>query len=124
MKILVITQYFYPETFRVNSLCIELVKRGHEVTVLTGFPQYPKGKIYKGYGFRKEYEHEWNGIRIERLKVLPRGKTPIGMLLNCLTFVTEGRKWVKHCAQKFDAVYVFEVSPVTVGLPAVEYKKK
>ena len=124
MKILVITQYFYPETFRVNSLCIELVKRGHEVTVLTGFPQYPKGKIYKGYGFCKEYEHEWNGIRIERLKVLPRGKTPIGMLLNCLTFVTEGRKWVKHCAQKYDAVYVFEVSPVTVGLPAVEYKKK
>ena len=44
--------------------------------------------------------------------------------MNCLTFVTEGRKWVKHCAQKFDAVYVFEVSPVTVGLPAVEYKKK
>ena len=124
MKILVITQYFYPETFRVNSLCIELVKRGHEVTVLTGFPQYPKGKIYKGYGFHKEYEHEWNGIRIERLKVLPRGKTPIGMLLNCLTFVAQGKKWVKHCTRKFDAVYVFEVSPVTVGLPAVEYKKK
>lgn len=124
MKILVVSQYFYPETFRVNSLCIELVKRGHEVTVLTGFPQYPKGKIYKGYGFHKEYEHEWNGIRIERLKVLPRGKTPIGMLLNCLTFVSEGKKWVERCTQKFDAVYVFEVSPVTVGLPAVEYKKK
>lgn len=124
MKILVITQYFYPETFRVNSLCIELVKRGHEVTVLTGFPQYPKGKIYPGYGFHKEYEHEWNGIRIERLKVLPRGKTPIGMLLNCLTFVSEGKKWVNRCAQKYDAIYVFEVSPVTVGLPAVEYKKK
>lgn len=124
MKILVISQYFYPETFRVNSLCIELVKRGHEVTVLTGFPQYPKGRIYKGYGFRKEYEHEWNGIRIERLKVLPRGKTPIGMLLNCLTFVSEGKKWVERCTQKFDAVYVFEVSPVTVGLPAVKYKKK
>lgn len=124
MKILVVSQYFYPETFRVNSLCIELVKRGHEVTVLTGFPQYPKGKIYKGYGFHKEYEHEWNGIRIERLKVLPRGKTPIGMLLNCLTFVSEGKKWVERCTQKFDTVYVFEVSPVTVGLPAVEYKKK
>lgn len=124
MKILVVSQYFYPETFRVNSLCIELVKRGHEVTVLTGFPQYPKGRIYKGYGFRKDYEHEWNGIRIERLKVLPRGKTPIGMLLNCFTFVSEGKKWVKRCTQKYDAVYVFEVSPVTVGLPAVEYKKK
>ena len=94
------------------------------MTVLTGFPQYPQGRIYKGYGFRKEYEHEWNGIRIERLKVFPRGKTPIGMLLNCLSFVVEGRKWVGSCTEKYDAVYVFEVSPVTVGLPAVEYKKK
>lgn len=124
MKILVITQYFYPETFRVNSLCVELVKRGHEVTVLTGFPQYPKGKIYDGYGFYKDYEHEWQGVTIERIKVLPRGKTPIGMLLNCLTFVTEGKKWVKRCTEKYGAIYVFGVSPVTVGLPAVEYKKK
>ena len=124
MKILVVTQYFYPETFRVNSLCTELVKRGHDVTVLTGFPQYPQGEIYDGYGFNKEYEHEWNGAKIERLKVLPRGKTPIGLLLNCITFVREGKKWVKNCTEKFDAVYVFEVSPVTVGLPAVEYKEK
>lgn len=124
MNILVISQYFYPETFRVNSLCVELAKRDHDVTVLTGFPQYPKGKIYPGYGFHKDYEHEWNGIRIERLKVMPRGKTPIGLLLNCITFVAEGKKWVKRCTPKFDAVYVFEVSPVTVGLPAVEYKKK
>ena len=124
MKILVVTQYFYPETFRVNSLCTELVKRGHDVTVLTGFPQYPRGKIYDGYGFNKEYNHKWNGAKIERLKVLPRGKTPIGLLLNCITFVREGKKWVKNCTEKFDAVYVFEVSPVTVGLPAVEYKEK
>lgn len=124
MNILVVTQYFYPETFRVNSLCAELVKRGNKVTVLTGFPQYPQGKIYDGYGFNKEYEREWNGVKIERLKVIPRGKTPIGMLLNCLTFVTEGKKWVNKCTEKFDAIYVFEVSPVTVGLPAVEYKKK
>lgn len=124
MKILIVTQYFYPETFRVNSLCAELVKRGHDVTVLTGFPQYPQGKIYDGYGFNKEYEHEWNGAKIERLKVLPRGKTPIGLLLNCITFVREGKKWVKNCTEKFDAVYVFEVSPVTVGLPAAEYKEK
>lgn len=124
MKILVVTQYFYPETFRVNSLCAELAKRGHAVTVLTGFPQYPEGKIYDGYGFHQAYDHEWNGVRVERLKVLPRGKTPIGLLLNCLTFVREGKKWVRHCTEKYDAVYVFEVSPVTVGLPAVAYKEK
>ncbi len=124
MNILVVTQYFYPETFRVNTLCAELVKRGHKVTVLTGYPQYPQGKIYDGYGFDKPYEKEWNGVKIERIKMRPRGKTPFGLLVNCYTFVSEGKKWVKKCTEKFDAVYVFEVSPVTVGLPAVAYKEK
>ena len=124
MKILVITQYFYPETFRVNTLCTELVKRGHDVTVLTGYPQYPQGKIYDGYGFNMPYEKTWNGVNIERVKMRPRGKTPLGLLRNCYSFVREGKKWVKKCKTRFDAVYVFEVSPVTVGLPAVAYKKK
>lgn len=124
MKILVVSQYFYPETFRVNTLCVELVKRGHEVTVLTGYPQYPQGKIYDGYGFDIPYETDWNGVKIERIKMRPRGKTPLGLLLNCYSFVSEGKKWVKKCKEKYDAVYVFEVSPVTVGLPAVAYKKK
>ena len=124
MKILVVTQYFYPEIFRVNTLCLELVKRGHEVTVLTGYPQYPQGKIYKGYGFNKPYETNWNGVQIERIKMRPRGKTPLGLLWNCYSFVSEGKKWVKKCTKKFDAVYVFEVSPVTVGLPAISYKEK
>ncbi len=124
MKVLIITQYFYPETFRVNTLCSELVKRGHEVTVLTGYPQYPQGKIYDGYGFRIPYEKQWNGAKIERVKMRPRGKTPFGLLWNCLSFVIEGNKWVHRCKEHFDALYVFEVSPVTVGLPAVAYKKK
>lgn len=124
MKILIVTQYFYPETFRVNTLSTELVKRGHDVTVLTGYPQYPQGKIYEGYGFRKPYETTWNGAKIHRIKMRPRGKTPFGLLLNCYSFVAEGKKWVKKCKEKFDAIYVFEVSPVTVGLPAVAYKKK
>ena len=124
MKILIITQYFYPETFRVNTLCAELVRRGHEVTVLTGYPQYPQGKIYPGYGYRKEYQKYWEGARIERIQMRPRGKTPMGLFLNCWSFVHEGNKWVKACKIKYDAVYVFEVSPVTVGLPAVTYKKK
>lgn len=124
MKILIMTQYFYPETFRVNTLCAELVRRGHEVTVLTGYPQYPQGKIYEGYGFYKPYEKQWNGARIERIKVRPRGKTPLGLMLNCYTFVCQGKKWVRKCQEQYDAVYVFEVSPVTVGLPAVAYKEK
>ncbi len=124
MKILVISQYFYPESFRVNSFVKELVCRGHKVTVLTGFPQYPYGEIYDGYGFKIPYESNIFGAEVHRLRVIPRGHNSIGMLKNCISFVIEGNKWVRKCKEKFDLVYVFEVSPVTVGLPAVKYKKK
>lgn len=124
MKILIVTQYFYPETFRVNTLSRELVERGHEVTVLTGYPQYPYGKIYPQYGFNIPYEKDWNGVRIERLKVLPRGKNIITLFLNCYTYVLEGYKWVRRCKEKYDLIYVFGLSPITIGLPAIKYKKK
>lgn len=124
MKILVFSQYFYPENFRINTLCRELVCRGNEVTVVTGYPQYPVGEIYEGYGFDIPYEKEWNGVRIDRVKVPPRGHNALGMLRNCVGYVTETYRWVDACHEKYDAVFVFEVSPVTVGLPAVRYKKK
>ena len=124
MKILVFSQYFYPENFRINALCRELVHCGHEVTVVTGYPQYPKGEIYEGYGFQIPYEKEWHGVRIERVKVPARGHNPIGLLRNCVGYVTAGNRWVKQCSEIYDAIFVFEVSPVTVGLPAVKYKKK
>lgn len=124
MKILIISQYFYPESFRVNLLAKELVRRNHDVTVLTGYPQYPYGEIYDGYGYDIPYEKEWNGVKIHRLKVKPRGHNAFGLLSNCVTFVTQGNKWVKSCDEKFDLIYVFEVSPVTVGLPAVKFRNK
>lgn len=124
MKILIVTQYFYPESFRVNEFTKELVTRGHDVTVLTGFPQYPYGDIYPGYGFNTEYEKTLFGAKVIRLKVSPRGHNSLGLLKNCYSFVYEGNKWVKKCNEKFDIIYVFGLSPVTVGLPAVKYKKK
>lgn len=124
MEILVFSQYFYPENFRVNYLCRELVRRGHSVTVVTAYPQYPLGRLYDGYAFNKPYDTVWQGVNIVRLKVPPRGKTKISLLKNCFAYVSQGKKWVKKCNKKYDAVYVFEVSPVTVGLPAVEYGKK
>lgn len=124
MKILIVSQYFYPENFRVNTLARELVLRGHEVSVMTAYPQYPGGVIFEGYGFDKPYEKDWHGVKIHRVKTYPRGKGPLGLLRNCVSYVVSGNRWVRNCEEKFDAVYVFEVSPVTVGLPAVAYKKK
>lgn len=124
MKILVISQYFYPENFRINTLCRELVSRGHDVTVMTAYPQYPGGVIFEGYGFDIPYDREWHGVKIHRVKTHPRGNGPLGLLRNTVSFVTSGNRWVRECREKFDAVFVFEVSPVTVGLPAAAYKKK
>lgn len=124
MKILVISQYFYPENFRINTLCRELADRGHDVTVMTAYPQYPGGVIFEGYGFDVPYEKQWHGVKIHRVKTYPRGKGPLGLLRNCVSFVISGNRWVRQCQEKYDAVFVFEVSPVTVGLPAVTYHKK
>jgi glycosyltransferase involved in cell wall biosynthesis len=124
VKILVISQYFYPENFRINTLCRELVRRGHEVSGMTAYPQYPGGVIFEGYGFDLPYEREWHGVKIHRVKTQPRGRGPVGLLRNTVSFVLSGNRWVRQCEEKFDAVFVFEVSPVTVGLPAAAYKKK
>lgn len=123
-KILIISQYFYPENFRVNTLARELVQRGHQVSVMTAYPQYPGGVIFDGYGFDIPYDTDWHGVRIHRVKTYPRGKNPLGLLRNCVSYVVSGNRWVRQCEEKFDAVYVFGVSPVTAGLPAVAYGKK
>ena len=64
MRILIITQYFWPENFKINSLVLELYNNGHDVTVLTGLPNYPTGKISSGYSFWKNNNEIWNGIKI------------------------------------------------------------
>lgn len=122
--ILVISQYFYPETFRINDICTEWVKRGYKVTAVTGIPNYPQGKFYDGYGFfRKRTEH-WNGISIIRLPLIPRGKNSLGLAANYLSFVASGYIWKLFTRLKADMVFIFEVSPMTQALPGIWYAKK
>lgn len=65
MKILVVCQHFYPETFRINDITYELVKKGHDVTVLTGLPNYPEGKVYKGYKWFQNRNQVINGVKLK-----------------------------------------------------------
>lgn len=125
MRILLVTQYFHPENFKSNDVAFELSRRGHEVTVLTGLPNYPQGKVYDGYGiFRKRIE-TIEGVKVLRTLVIPRGKGGGARLaLNYLSWAFIATVWAFFMAifRKYDAVIVHETSPVTQGFPALVVK--
>ncbi len=120
MRLLVISQYFWPEEFRINELVLSLVARGHEVTVLTGVPNYPSGQFAKGYGWAGPYRGAYEGAAIVRVPLLPRrGGGGIALALNYLSFVLSSCLFGPfRCRGEFDAILVYEPSPVTVGIPA------
>ncbi len=120
MKILVVTQYFWPENFRINDLVDGLVNKGHEVTVLTGKPNYPSGKYFSGYGFlRKNIEYR-NGVKICRVPLIPRGNgNKLLLVMNYLSFVFFGLLLGPiYCRSKYDLVFAYFVSPITLVIPA------
>lgn len=122
--LLVVSQYFYPEQFRINDICSEWVKRGYKVTVLTGIPNYPQGKFYKGYGFFKRTKEFYNGMEVRRIPLLPRGTGSVMMALNYFSFVVSGFFWSIFTGLKADVVFIYEVSPMTQALPGVWYAKR
>lgn len=123
MKILVVSQFYYPEPFRINEICEELVKRGHNVTVLTTNPNYPDGDIYKGY--KSVYSEEYvNGIKVIRCKSRPRYKGAFNLALNYISFASSASFAVKKINEQFDVVYMYQLSPITSCFPAIKYKKR
>lgn len=119
MRLLVVTQYFWPENFRINDLVTEFHRKGHEVTVLTGWPNYPDGAVFEAYRQDPVRYAEFDGVRVVRVPLLPRGRGGIRLVLNYLTFAFSASVmglW-KLRGQKFDAILVYEPSPITVGLP-------
>ena len=122
--ILVISQYFYPENFRINDMCKEWVKRGYEVTVVTGIPNYPQGKFFDGYGLSKKRKEDYEGVHVIRLPILSRGKGSVRLALNYFSFVVSGFFWKLFTKVKADKVFIFEVSPMTQALVGVWYAKR
>ncbi len=121
MRILVVTQYFWPENFRVNDLVIELGARGHDVTILTGYPNYPSGEVFPEFRETPERYDNFGTAKIVRVPILARRCGSIQLLLNYLSFALSASfigTW-RLRSQAFDVVFVFAPSPITVGLPAL-----
>ena len=123
-RIVVISQYFYPEEFRINDLCSAWVSRGYDVTVITGIPNYPKGKFFQGYGWFKQRRDDHQGVKIHRLPILARGKGFVRLSLNYLSFVVSGFFWAKLTKLKADIVFINEVSPMTQALPGIWFGRR
>lgn len=122
-RILVVTQYIYPENFKSNELVFEMAKRGYHVDVLTGIPNYPEGVYFKGYGIFKRRIEKKDGVNFYRCWQSPRGRkaSGVGLGLNYITFVMSATLWVLFFfvwKKKYDAIITHEPSPITQLIPA------
>ncbi|MEE0944414.1 MAG: glycosyltransferase family 4 protein [Clostridia bacterium] len=124
MDILVISQYYYPEQFLINEIAPELVNKGHNITVLTGLPNYPEGKVLSDYKFGKNREEELDGVHIIRCTEVGRHKGPMWLMLNYITYPFFATIKLKKIKKKFDVILCYQLSPVIMALPAVKYRKK
>lgn len=130
MKILVVCQYYYPEPFRIKDICEEMVRRGHEVHVVTGYPNYPEGILYEGYGKGKHIDEVINGVSVHRCFTIPRQTGTLKRMLNYYSYALSSTKYVrsKKCktvdGKPFDYVFCNQLSPVMMTHAAIAYKKK
>ena len=122
MKVLIFTQYFWPETFGINALTRKLRDNGVEVTVMTGKPNYPEGKVFAGHSAWGTARESYDGIEVLRVPIFPRGKqSSLRLLLNYLSFIVAGTvigPWLLR-GRSFDAVFVYAPSPLLQALPAI-----
>lgn len=123
MRVLILSQYFWPESFRINEVVDSLRGQGWHVTVLTGQPNYPHGKVFEGYqaGGCGEQRHD-SGYSIYRVPLITRGRgRAIGLVANYLSFVLSASvlgPWLLR-KQHFDVVFVYAPSPIIQVVPAV-----
>ncbi len=126
MRILIVSQYFWPENFRINDLARALKERGHDVSVLTGVPNYPTGKISAGYSWWNKRRDTIQGISIVRVPLFVRRESKAWQLaLNYLSFMVSGcllGLWLLR-RRKFDIIFGYEPSPITVAIPAIVMRK-
>ena len=122
MKILVVCQLYYPENVVISKIVEHLVSFGHDVTVLTGKPNYGYGYILPEY---KKVKYEViNGVKVHRVNIKALKKSRLSIIRNYVSFWKNSKRWVKKCKEEFDIVYSMSLSPVTILAAGNLYKKK
>lgn len=124
MRILVVCQYYRPEEFRINEICEALASEGHSVTVLTGLPNYPSGKVPNEYRWGRKRSETLNGVRVLRSPEVGRGQGAMRLALNYASFAVSGSIRALRLRDEFDVIFVYQLSPVTMALPALVAKKR
>jgi glycosyltransferase involved in cell wall biosynthesis len=122
LKVLILTQYFWPETFRITEVAESLQANGCDVVVLTGQPNYPEGVILEGYSAASVCKEMYEGLRIKRVPLAPRGSgSKTRLIINYLSFVVSASifgPWLLR-GQRFDAILVYAPSPIMQAIPAI-----
>ena len=125
MRILVVTQHFWPENFRINDIVEGFVQDGLSVDVLCGLPNYPKGEWFDGYSADGPFEEVYKGARVFRAREIPRkGNTGKTIFLNYVSWPLYAAGALKRLPGGYDAVFCFNTSPVLMCWPAIRYAKK
>ena len=122
MNILIVSQYFWPENFRINDVVKTLTEKGHIVDVLTGKPNYPDGDIFSDYSVWGTSKEVWNNSTLYRIPLIPRGKkSTLRLIANYLSFVIFGvllGPWLLR-KKRYDVIFVYGVSPILKAIPAI-----
>jgi glycosyltransferase involved in cell wall biosynthesis len=123
MRILIFTQYFWPENFHINEIAKGLKNRKHEINVLTALPNYPEGNFFPGYVKKILKKQIWEGINIFRVPIFARGKNRFTLAINYISFILSGiffAPWLLR-NKKYDVIFVYAPSPILQVLPAIFY---
>lgn len=124
LKVLVVCQYYHPEPFRITDICESLAMRGHDVTVLTGLPNYPEGSVLPEYRHGRRRTESVNGVRIVRCMEIGRGHGHLRLFLNYFSFMASATIRALTMPRDFDVVFVNQLSPVLMAIPGIAYKKR
>ena len=124
-KVLVVTQYFWPENFRVNELVLELQKRGFDVDVLTSTPNYPSGKVFSEYAENPEKFMDYSGVKVHRVPQITRYNNVASLVLNYISFVVSACFYclLRVRNANYDLVFGVQLSPIFSMFPAILCKK-